>query len=174
MMAFTKETKKTIDLLVPAVLTAYVGYFFYTKNGKNWQSIAIAAGIAFLLSYIIVSQITKAVYAAATKPEDLDIKPDLSSGGTGSVFNPATYTDRLKKDIYSYGFRDASIYADLVALSTAELVQVYNDWNERYYSLDSETMIQAMNGESYGIGFLNETPTNVKNIIKRLTDQGAK
>lgn len=59
--------------------------------------------------------------------------------------------DDIKQDIYSWGPRRSKPYTDLMALSDTDFVRAYNDWQDRYYKLDKETMRQAMEGELFAI-----------------------
>jgi hypothetical protein len=167
-MKFTSENKKAIDALVPLGISGGLFYYLYTK-GKSWKEIIWLPVAALVLSWLIVKQFTKAALTAAEAPDHVNVDPD-AAGQIDQDFNPQPYTDRLKDDIYSWGWRDSSIYSDLVLLSNANLVKVYNDWTERYFSEDNETMIEAMEGETYG----NWTSTahNTAAIINRLKGMG--
>ena len=157
-MNFTFEQKKQIDYLATTGVAGIVAYNLWKKKPGDYKQLAIATAIAALIAYIIITQITKGIYKSANKPKAVPVPSDTPSGSNTTVnqngtinFNPQPYTDRLKNDIYSswYVTRDSSIYHDLSNLSNAELVMVYNDWTIRYYSLNSETMVQAMKSEHY-------------------------
>lgn len=180
-------------MIIPLLLASGIGYLSW-KNSKKWQ---IAAG-GFLVSWFVLWLITRNVVNLVTnKPYDPNagtikgFDPNTgtsvsNAGGTaGSVpvntFNPDGWADALKKDIYAGPFvtRDHRLYEELAKLSTENLVKVYKVWQDKYYRLDKETMIDAMNGEAYGNGWAEggifggpRTTDNVALIIAKLRSQG--
>ena len=172
-----QELRRNITTFAPLGLAGYVGWKTYQVNKNDPQRVAIVTLVVWLIAYFVIGQVIKSVERANAKPDNITVPDDNPGTGTGlggSSFNPKAYTDRLKQDIYCFFCtRDHSIYRDLASMSNSNLMKVYNDWNDRYYGQSNETMIQAMNGEVYGNGWMDSTKANVTNIISRLQSMGA-
>lgn len=81
-------------------------------------------------------------------PKDVIIPSDTQPIGSTGNFNPGPYTDAVYNDINTFLPHSTAPYDDLIKLSNSQLVAVYNDWSQRYYSKSNETMVQALKGES--------------------------
>lgn len=80
-------------------------------------------------------------------PKDVELPSDTQPGGQTN-FNPGPYTDAVYEDITEIiGTRDSLPYQALLSLSNTQLVAVYNDWNQRYYTKLKETLTQAISKE---------------------------
>lgn len=148
----------TINSLGPLALAGYVGYFQYKKDRDNLQLLAIWAIGTYLLALWIVPKITGELKGLMTKPPHIE---------AGAEITPKIrqYTDSLDQDIYEkWGTRNSAIYATVAVLPNADLSAIYNDWQERYYSKDNQTLVQAMEDETYYF----ETKKNANTIISRL------
>ena len=125
---------------------------------SNWKIILVVVVVIILLIF---------VYKKGRKwvPKQVKLPPDTQPGGAIN-FNPGTYTDAIFKDIDCvFCTHKIKPYADLNALSNSQLVAVYNDWNQRYFSEYNETIVQAMSGE---LSFLGYTwAQTVKLVIER-------
>ncbi len=171
-----EKNKSLFNLLVPsAVGIAVFAWAFKNFKGDEKRSMIFAL-VAFILSWLITRQLVSKAVEAETKPDPVIYNPNNTGGGSigngnsNPNFNPRPLTDALQQDIYEvWGIRNNSIYEQVAALNDIELLAVYNDYTDRYYSKDSETLIQAMNGEIYDPIFLPEP----EQIIKRLTRLGA-
>jgi len=120
----TKTVKNTIDLSVPAILAGAVAYMLL-KAGKGWQFVLIASGIAFLVAYIVTSQVTKAAYLAG---------PAAKPGGNAN-YDPKELIDGIYTDCTcTFCFRQKTLYTTLLGLTDAQLISAYNYWNANYYS----------------------------------------
>lgn len=155
-MAFSKETKSSIDLILPAGAAAYMAYNLYTKGKgkKQWQQVLIPTAIVFAIVWLVTSRITKTILAKKETPGDLtgnyDTPTKVAGGGgdvSGAGFNPAPYTARLHSDLYEFGFNSHSLYTELNTLSNAQLQAIYNDWKDKHYHEESETLTAAIDDE---------------------------
>lgn len=165
-----QELKKNINLLVPVIASGGAGLLLY-RRGKSAQWLIAGVVITFLIVWLVTRQVTKTIENITESPDHVNVDPD-AAGTIDQNFDPRPYTNQLKDDIYAawWVIRDGAIYATILQLSNANLVKIYNDWNERYYALDKETMIQAMQGETYGN--FNATAHNAASIISRLKGMG--
>lgn len=122
----------------------------------KWVKITVIIILILLIVYFIGKRAGKAVF-----PDAVEIPDDRPGTGT-KQFNPGGLTDALESDIYGYWPRNMQPYQDLLQLSDAGFVTVYNDWNKRYHKKHSETLRQAMAAEIY----MNKTP--IKTIFQRM------
>ena len=142
-MPLTKDDKKSIDLLTPVLIMGVAGFYAYRKT-KNWQMIALVLVAAYLLGYIVTSQITRRIYLSGPAP--------VPTGGGCASYDPSLICVEAHKDIYSWGFRDLSPYKKMLILADCQLISVYNYWNKVYYREDRETLPQAISNEgSFGV-----------------------
>ena len=93
------QTKKNIDLVVPAVLAGAAGFYAFRKSG-NWKIIVAVVLIVFIVAYIVTTQITKRVYV--TKPHDVPPVADYSTSDCADY--DGTSLAKLIKDDYDPGF----------------------------------------------------------------------
>lgn len=109
----------------------------------------------FWVFALVFSAVAYAIYSLESKggkvtagTQNIQIQ-DASGQNVSYAFNPRPYTDRLKETIYSKFaiFSDAKPYHDLLGLKNPEIVAVAQDWNNRYYNLDQESLLQAINNE---------------------------
>jgi hypothetical protein len=108
-------------------------------------------GLIVMVSIIIIIVIVYILGRRSIKkqiPKEVELPSDTQSGNS-SNFNPGPYTDAIYEDITEiFGTRDSKPYQDLLGLSNTQLVAVYNDWNQRYYSKSKETLTQAIAKET--------------------------
>lgn len=168
-MKFTEGNKQAFNTVLPLAAMG-LAYYFGSKGKKSQNEILVLVAVVGLLSWICARSISKQLIALSEAPEHVNVDPD-AAGTIDEDFDPTQLTNKLKDDIYGWGFRDGDLYAELAALSNANLMKVYNDWTDRYYSEDNETMVEAMEGENYGI--TSSYTYNAENIINRLKGMGA-
>lgn len=113
------------------------------KNPMFWVFSLVFVAVAYAI-YSIESKGGKAT-AGTTNLQTVNAQGETVS----YQFNPRPYTDRLKETIYSnFGiFSDAKPYKDMLALKGAEIIAIAQDWNNRYYQEDNESLLQAINAE---------------------------
>lgn len=156
----TNSTRKNINIILPLGLASYVAWTQYQKK-TDPKRIAMISGVLLLVSYAIVSSITGAI----KKTQDTDLLNNVPNDPT---YNPAPLAQAFYQDIYEvFGFRNKQIYYDLAGLTDAQFVSVCRYWNDNFYSKDSETLKQAINGEVLGIE-LAGTLTNINRRFENL------
>lgn len=142
-MALKKSDKQLIDLVAPTGLTAVAGYMAF-KRSNDWRFITAVIVITFILVYIITSQVTKRFYLAGPA--------EVPTGAGAENYNALPLTQKLYDDIYAvFSFRQEAPYRELLALSDAQFIAVYNMWNRTYYEKDQETLPKAIAGENSGL-----------------------
>ncbi len=141
-MQLSKQNKRTIDTLTPVVVAAGVGFVSFRKS-KDWRFVVATIIIAWLIAYILTSQVTRFFY--------LKGPAELPTGAGAETYDALPLTTRLKDEIYSWGFRDDAPYQELLSLNDAQFIKVYNAWNANFYSKDSETLPVAIAGENSGM-----------------------
>lgn len=128
--------------------------------------IAVAIIVIVLVIFFIGKKSGK-----KSAPKPVDLPPDTQPGGI-TQFNPGPYTDNLHEDITEiWGFRNSKPYSDLLSLSNTQVVAVYNDWNNRYYSEDNETLYQAIAAERF-YTFTLGWPALRQTVLDRLWSLG--
>ena len=135
----TIQKKRQIDVMIPTVLAAIAGIYAFKKRGATWQTLLVVVIGAFIVSYIVVSQITKYIYTSG--PMQLPVGADAQN------YNGKPLAERIQVDIYSWGLRKVAPYKELLSLSDGQLIAVYNAWNENYFGKDGETLTAALAGE---------------------------
>lgn len=144
-MALTLQRKRQIDILLPTLLATAAGIMVFRKKANDWRLLIAAIIGAFVLGYIITSQVTKIAYSQG--PGAVDVGNDA----VAQAYDGLPLATRLMNDIYSWGFRDYTPYEDLMKLTDGQIKQVYNAWNKNFYSKDNETLPVAISGENFGI-----------------------
>ena len=140
----TVALKKNIDLVIPVGITAYIAWYLTVKRKMDPKEIGIYSVLAFLLSLLVVSRITKYILFKNQTETNPTVQPD-------PFYNPAPLIDAIKEDIYcKLCFRDKDIYKELAALSDAKLVSAWKYWNDKYFTLSGESLYNAINGEVLG------------------------
>ncbi|HTN47196.1 MAG TPA: hypothetical protein VL098_12680 [Flavipsychrobacter sp.] len=111
------------------------------KKNKDWRVLLLFFLLAFGVIYILTSRITKMIYESGPAP--------LPTGGGCDGFDPKPYTDAVHEDIYSsfWVSRKHQPYKDLLSLADCQLIKVWNDWNNRYFSEDKQNLKQALDDE---------------------------
>jgi hypothetical protein len=106
--------------------------------------------IGIVVSIIIIITVIYILGRRSIKkqiPKDVELPSDTQAGGQTN-FNPGPFTDAVYEDITEIiGTRDSVPYQNLLGLSNSQLVAVYNDWNQRYYSKVKQTLTQAIADE---------------------------
>ncbi len=116
-MQLSKQNKRTIDTLTPVVVAAGVGFVSFRKS-KDWRFVVATIIIAWLIAYILTSQVTRFFY--------LKGPAELPTGAGAETYDALPLTTRLKDEIYSWGFRDDAPYQELLSLNDAQFIKVYN------------------------------------------------
>jgi hypothetical protein len=174
-----KTTKKAIDLVVPSLLAfATGGYFIYKKEDRSVKFLIMVMILVFVLSYAVTTQITKAIIINGEKPDPVKGTGDTSSNlnsvtGGVSSFDAPGWVDRVKKDVYaSFSVRDAELYEKMISFGNDDLINMWNLWNDKYFTEYGETMTEAIDSE-YPVPF-SDVWRNMKNIVSRLKLLGCK
>lgn len=181
----SQQVKSSINLILPLGVSSVIAYKAW-QNKYNWQAVIGLLLLSWFVLWLITRSAVKLVSSNAT-PSDANILIGGNSNGMGTgssiinTFAPEGWADSLKADIYSGAFteRDHRLYDSLAKMSTDKLVAIYQVWQDKYYSKDRETLIQAMNGEHYGNGWFEgglfgglPTTKNVATIIDKLRSAG--
>ena len=113
---------------------------FFTKHKSIIYAVMVAIIVILIIYYMGKSAGKDTPPRAVVLPNDKNPLPN---------FNPGPYTDAVYSDVYGGILkpRDIKPYQDLNNLSDSALAAVYNDWNNRYFSKDHETLTQALEGE---------------------------
>ena len=136
----THSQKKTVDIIAPTLVAGGVLWYLFGKY-KDWRVLVAGAVVAWVIVYIIVSQITKVAQVNSPAP--------VPTGGGCDDYDPKSLTDALHEDITcSLCFRDKSLYTTLLGLADCQLRKVYNYWNANYYSDVKESLPVAIAKES--------------------------
>lgn len=136
--------KRNIDVVIPGAITLWAAWYFHQKNKMNPRDVGIYCLVIFLVSMLIVSRITKYILFKQQTESNPTVQPD-------PFYNPAPLVDAIKADIYcKFCFRDKQLYKYLSALPDSKLVACWNYWNEKYFSMDGESMYNAINNEVLG------------------------
>lgn len=161
--------KKLIDLTIPTAIAGLVYYQLGIKSKQDSRKAIISAVAVFVMAYIIVSQLTRAINnAPKTIPVPND--PGLPSGGDVDALAWAT---RIYDDIKGFNWllltpHDAKLYSDLVLLSDSNLAAIYNAWELNFKAAyGNKDLIDALKDESFGNMF-SGIADNMKVIIQRL------
>lgn len=124
-MGLSRSTKTTIDLVTPSLVAGIVAYVLFTKK-KDYTVLLAGAAIAFLLSYIIVSKITKAIVSSGPAP--------VPTGGGCDGYDPKGLIDAIYEDCTCHiCFRKKELYTQLLGISDCQIRTAYNYWNANYY-----------------------------------------
>lgn len=68
-------TKKNIDILAPAAVTAGVGWYYFKKQcGKDWKTLLAIAALAFVAAYVICTRITRIMLDDSLRQMDADLQ----------------------------------------------------------------------------------------------------
>lgn len=99
-----------------------------------------------------------------------EIPYDYSPLPPGTYFDPKPFTDALYNDIYSgpWTARNVQAYEDALKLGNMELTAVWNDWIDRYYKKDHETLLAAMSDEYWSFldGRFRPIKTQLQNRLQ--------
>jgi hypothetical protein len=175
----SESGKSTADILVPVAGAGVAFYYLYRQDKADLKKVAITTAIIAVGLYIVTTQITKRMLAAAQKPKDVTITPDVpgtvdngSTNANTGAFDAAGWAKRLYDDISPFNWlqlgHDPQLYKDMVLLSNANLLAIYNEWTHTYYSqYDNRTLTKALKDESFP-NMINGTNDTVKTIINRL------
>jgi hypothetical protein len=124
-----------------------IGDFFSKPSG-----VIVLIIIAILLYVYLKGKKAGKEKATEDLREDLktEVKDNIIMSPDGNPWNPKVITDRLYRDIYSSVFtpRDVDVYKILVSMDDDRIKAVHNDWLDRYFYEDNETLKVAINGET--------------------------
>jgi hypothetical protein len=149
----------TIIVLIVIAVLVYV-YLSGRKAGKNKASDSIK------------------------KDLKVDVDKKLLVDKDGKEFDPKPITDRLYKDIKGITLlanqRDVEVYQVLTAMPDERIKAVANDWLDRYFDEDKESLRKALSSESgtgVGFGLFGVVPDSSfeklqKAVIAKLTNLG--
>jgi len=117
------------------------------RNAVNSLYIILGAVIFLVIIFFVGKS-----YGKSIPPKENEIPSDDPTGTGGSSEKVITgITDEIYNDISGLTLfgssRNFDAYVNLNSLSDADFVRVYNDWNNRYFSKDKETIRQAINNE---------------------------
>lgn len=139
-MALSKSTKTTIDLLVPTGLAGAAAWFLFTKT-KKIEYVLAGAVIAFVLGYVVTSQLTKAAFTNGPAP--------VPTGGGCDDYSPVSLVDSIYEDTTcTLCFRKRELYDTLLGLADCQLIKCYNYWNEKYYTDSGKSLTQQISSQS--------------------------
>lgn len=143
-MALTLQRKRQIDILLPTLLATVAGVLVFRKKAGDYRLLIAAVIGAFILGYIITSQITKIIYTKG---------PDAAPVPAGAEnYNPSSLAQRLYNDISCWVcLHDFDVYRELAGLSDAQFIKVYNEYNKNFYSKYNETLAVSIAEEGFGI-----------------------
>lgn len=163
-MEINSTTKSTVKLFSPLFAGCGVAYYLWKRGKSKPKELVIFSLIVAAVAWFVASQIMYLI-SKLPPPNPKDPPNDNNINGSDPFFNPKPITDGLYEDIdywlFFSGNRNADPYNQLAALSDINLLGVYKDWNSRYYSKRSQTLVQAMQGEYYAFGSLSGTVTDI-------------
>jgi hypothetical protein len=175
-MAFTSDTKKSVDLIVPSVGAIAAGVFFvYKEKDRDTKFLVLMGAIVFVLLYVVTTQITKAILKAQGKPPPVALTGDSSSGinsttGEQTGFDANGWCDRVHSDVYVGFFdmkqRDEALYEKMALFGNDDLIATWNAWRNKYYDEEGETMTEAIAAE-WTMPF-SPVYNNMNKIVERL------
>lgn len=176
-MKFSENAKSNIDIIVPTLGAAYAFYYLKEKQDLKMERLLIYTAVAWVVLFLLTSKITKSIRNSAKAPEDI-VRTNPNEKSPIIYFNPVSYSDRLYKDItgirwgqvFGTGTDDA-LYKEMEVMSADQLIQVANQYKNDYYSKTGETLVQALEGETYN-NFFTGTQDRVNTIITRLKALG--
>lgn len=130
--------------MLPLLVACGITYYAFKKKGSDYRVLLVALIGGFVVSYIIVSQVTRAIYM--TGPAE------IPTGADGQNYNALPLAQRLYDDITEWiGFRDDSPYKEALTLSDGQLIALHNAWNKNFYGrVGGKTLYQAIEGENGG------------------------
>lgn len=123
-----------------------IGEFFAKPSG------IIVLVIIAVLAYVYFkgkSSGKKKAVKDLKKDLQVDVDPNLLKNEQGETWEPKVITDRIYKDIYSGPFtlRDVEVYKILLSMPDERVKAVANDWLDRYFDEDQETLRVAISRE---------------------------
>ena len=119
-----KNTKQAVDLGVPSVLAAVLAVFLWNRY-KRIDVMAVGALLAFGISWLIVSRVTKVAYLNGPAP--------VPTGGGCDGYDPTSLGDSIYEDLHcTFCFRKEELYDQLLALADCQLIKLYNYYSEKY------------------------------------------
>ena len=136
----THSQKKTVDIVAPTLVSGGVVWYLFGKY-KDWRILVAGAVVAWVIVYIIVSQITKVAQVNGPAP--------VPTGGGCDDYDPKALTDAIYKDVScNFCLRDKQLYTTLLGLADCQLRKVYNYWNATYYNENNQSLPVAIADES--------------------------
>ncbi len=137
----TEASKKNLDVLLPLLLATAVGYWYIKKNGaKRWQPVAFLALSVFVVSYLIVSRVTRMLADSRLLAISRDQQADtmVKLGVSAQEYARAT---QIAERIYKafHGSWDEDENAAIDAINSAGSVPVLKVVSQLYmtrYGLD--------------------------------------
>ena len=94
-MKLSANTKKSVDILVPASLGAIVFFMLY-KQQKNYKEAGITALIVAVIAYVITSQATKTIVNSTVDSIADSTKQDIASKYGANTADLTTAQQRAK------------------------------------------------------------------------------
>lgn len=188
-MAFTRTTKRGIDLALAAIGAIGITAWFIVKQAdRDIKFILLVLFGSFGTLYLFISQITKFIYEASLK-KDIDVPVDsvkivTKADGTSETVsttsgtNIAAFALKLRNDLYDTPFsgHNADVWYQATLLSDTDLSSVYNYWNKEYFSEYSESLVGAINDDYFdAMGFISNSAYHYKDIVlAKLAKLGAR
>ncbi len=157
------KTKYYLDNFLPLGAASYFGYKQYKAEPDNIQKLLIMVAIIYIGLRLVIPKVSGEIASEVDKPK----KSTVTSTGTPvpeATPKLKSLTDQLYEDIDGLAGHSSDLYETLAALPAMDLLVIYNDWQDRYYHKDKETVIQALDNETYWFG----DASNVKVIISKI------
>lgn len=135
-MGLTKTTKNAIDFTAPTVGAGILCVVMF-RYKVNWKIILGAAAIAWLLLYLVTTQLTRVAALQGPAP--------VPTGGGCDDYDPKALMDSIHEDLTcTLCFRKENLYTDLLALADCQLIKCYNYWNANFYPEDKQSLPKAI------------------------------
>lgn len=153
-MPFNQQTRTALNVAIPAGAAGLAGIFLYNKKEKDVKVMLFILLVVFLLVWLVTSQVTKTLLANAQKPGTVPLPNDTgntgNNGNNTAPFDPGPLATAVFNDTEGWTLmHDTETYRQLNLLSNTALVQVYNYWNDQFYGKHSQTIVQAIDGDTY-------------------------
>lgn len=174
-MSFSKSAKNNIDFYVPLLGTGVAFYYMYRSKNFSLEKLLAYTAITWLLLYILVSKTTGSIYKRSSLQEDVPLPNPSGEYSSLMGFDAANYSKRLHDDIDGIrwgqmvgGSTDIALYKDMELMSQNQLVLVANQYKNDW----GESLISAMQNETYPNMLGDGTADRVDSIIRRLQSLG--
>lgn len=167
----TGNGKKIVIISFIGIVIAGLSYYFliYKPKADALKKTADAKAAALAAGKTVSVNTSKKPVSSSSGSHPVNTNAGLNTGtGNSSDFDPTPYTDNIHKDLNSSFLipHSATPYETANDLSDDDLVAVYNDWIDRYYSVDGKNMVDAI--QSSGTTFNFEWASATAALVDRL------